>query len=171
MLALAPLIGLFADTLTQIASCHLTRRPALSIALGALAGLGVTGAVIGSTRSLAGWPGGAVALMTYAALAFGFWAFLNLNLTSLRIRLLREALHQPVGMPLEEILRRYSSDETLARRLERLKKNGQLAHSSGRWYLNRSSFLIIARILEGTRALLIPRAAEPFEVDLNRAGK
>ena len=106
--------------------------PAHALVCGFLLGLFVMAVIVAasvpaaiSTGDLAGlW----VTLgLTYVALAFGFWAFLNLNMTSLRIRMLRELLHSERGMARAELLGRYSPEEFLRRRIARLERSGDLA--------------------------------------------
>jgi hypothetical protein len=59
---------------------------------------------------------------TFLALAFGFWTFLNLNITSMRIRILRELLRAGGCMALSDMAEIYTPAERLRRRLERLEK-------------------------------------------------
>jgi hypothetical protein len=158
---LAPVFGLGGDVVAQIVCAHLSRRVGLSIVTGAAFGLAVT--AVAMALSLAG--GGtivhllatwAVALLTYLALAFGYWAFVNLNITSLRIRMLREILHSAAGISQTELMAHYSSEEFLRRRLDRLKNAGQLSFRGERWRLESRNLLILARVLETFRALLLP---------------
>jgi len=102
MLTLAPVAGLAANVFAQIACARILRRLGLSIVAGALCGLLVTALCTALDSTSAGialaadW---AVAILTYFALAFGYWAFLNLNITSLRIRILREFCNLPEVSP------------------------------------------------------------------------
>jgi hypothetical protein len=92
-ITIAPLSGLVFAVLTQIAVVHVSRgKVGASIIIGIIGGLAVTLAAIALGRAEApGATGGFVdtwllGAATYLALAFGFWAFLNLNITSIRIR-------------------------------------------------------------------------------------
>jgi hypothetical protein len=83
-------------------------------------------------------------------------AFLNLNITSLRIRILRE-LHRAGGsidssnMPVL-----YTAPERLSRRLERLEKGGQIMSKDGRWLLRSWQVLAVARCVEAWRRFILP---------------
>lgn len=87
-----------------------------------------------------------------AALAFGYFNFVNLGFTSLRVRLLRELLQNGGELTLSEISRRYASNEIRDIRLARLLENGTLRRHQGRYRLaNANRFLLIARVLDWTR--------------------
>jgi hypothetical protein len=131
-----------------------------SILSGLLAGLAVTLAVIfwGVLQE----PGDGIVdawllgVATYLALAFCFWAFINLNITSLRIRVLRQALRAGGTIALSDLLHLYSPTERLQRRLERLAEGGQLVRSGDRWCLGKGPVLLIARTMTLLRWLIVP---------------
>ena len=162
-ITIAPLAGLAFTVLVQILVAHLSRgKVGASIMIGILAGLAVTLAVIalgraGTPRATSGiadnWLFG---IATYLALAFGFWAFLNLNITSMRIRILREILHAGGRMALSDMAVLYTPAERLRRRLERLEKGGQIMREDGRWLLGSWQVLAVARCVEAMRSLLFP---------------
>jgi len=163
MLAASPVIGLAADALVQIACAHATHRTGLAIVSGALVGFLCTASIAaGSVSSdpsvIQKLADGALAVLTYLALAFGYWAFLNLNRTSLRIRILREVLRHPAGMSLSELSNEYSADELLQRRLKRLEGGGHLSYRDGRWRIESKKLVTTARIIEAVRALILPAA-------------
>jgi hypothetical protein len=161
VLAFAPVIGLAGDVTAQIVCAHLLRRTGLSILAGAAFGLVLTFIAAGLSMAsdgsivdlVATW---IVALATYLALAFGYWTFVNMNITSLRIRMLREILRSGDGISQTELMANYSYEEFLRRRLERLNNAGQLSFRDERWRLESRNLLIIARILETFRAVLLP---------------
>jgi len=154
--------GLAANVFAQIACARILRRLGLSIVAGALCGLLVTALCTALDSTSAGialaadW---AVAILTYFALAFGYWAFLNLNITSLRIRILREILQSSGGVSRDELTARYSADEFLRRRLERLETGRQMSCRDGRWRLESRTLLVLARTMEALRALVLPASA------------
>ena len=158
MLTLAPVAGLAANVFAQIACARILRRLGLSIVAGALCGLLVTALCTALDSTSAGialaadW---AVAILTY----FAYWAFLNLNITSLRIRILREILQSSGGVSRDELTARYSADEFLRRRLERLETGRQMSCRDGRWRLESRTLLVLARTMEALRALVLPASA------------
>ncbi len=161
MLAAAPVLGLAVNAIVQIACAHATHRIGLAIAAGALGGLVATALIAAGSASsdpgliakLGDWT---LAVLTYAALAFGYWAFLNLNRTSLRIRILRELLGHPAGISPAEFAQEYSADELLQRRLQRLEGGGHLSCRDGRWRLQSNKLLATARVIDAVRALILP---------------
>ena len=163
-ITIAPLAGLISAVLTQIAVVHVSRgKVGASIIIGIIGGLAVAIAAVALGRAEApGVPGGFIDTWllggaTYLALAFGFWAFLNLNITSMRIRLLRQLLRAGGRMPLSDMAVFYTPAERLRRRLERLEKGGQIMCEDGRWRLRSWQALAIARCVEAWRGFILPR--------------
>jgi hypothetical protein len=162
-IASAPLAGLALTVSTQIVVVHLSRgKVGASIIIATFCGLAATLAAIalgrakspGATGGVDTWLlGGA----TYLALAFGFWTFLNLNITSLRIRMLRELLRAGGSIALSEMPMLYTGDERLRRRLKRLENGGQIMRRDGRWRIKSWQVLAIARCVEALRSLVLPR--------------
>jgi hypothetical protein len=162
-IASAPLAGLMLTVLTQIVFVHLSRgKVGASIIIGIFCGLAATLAAIAQGRAeMPGATGGFVdtwllSAATYLALAFGFWTFLNLNITSLRIRILRELLRAGGRIALSEMPMLYTGAERLRRRLERLEKGGQILCEDGRWRLRSWQVLAIARCVQAWRSFILP---------------
>jgi hypothetical protein len=162
-IAIAPLAGLALTVLTQIMVVHVTRgRVGASILIGVLGGLTATLAFIALGRAeTPSATGGFVdtwllGVATYLALAFGFWAFLNLNITSMRIRILRVLLRAGGRMALSDMAVFYTPAERLRRRLERLEKASQIMREDGRWVLRFRHVLVVARCVEALRSVLFP---------------
>ena len=159
----APLAGLAFAVLIQIMIMYLSRgKVGASIIIGILGGLAVTLAVIALGRAetpsatsgfVDSW---LLGVATYLALAFGFWTFLNFNITSMRIRILRELLRASGRMAVSDLAVFYTPAERLRRRLERLEKGGQIMREDGRWLLGSWQVLAIARCVEALRSLLFP---------------
>jgi hypothetical protein len=162
-IAIAPVAGLAFNVLTQIAIAHISREQiGKSIVTGISFGLCVTLAVtwLGVTKEpsvdggfLDVW---LLGVTTYLALSFGFWAFLNLNMTSMRIRVLRELFWAGGSIALSDLLGTYSPAERLHRRIERLERAGQLVLIGDRWRLGSWQVLLIARCIEVSRMLILP---------------
>lgn len=91
---------------------------------------------------------------TYLALSFCFWAFLNLNITSLRIRVVRHLVQHGGATAVADLLKSYSDVERLQRRLARLANAGQIEEIDGRWRLRSSLTLIVARCIDVVRAIM-----------------
>jgi hypothetical protein len=93
-------------------------------------------------------------ILTYLCFAFCFWVFLNLNLTSLRIRIVRHLFHKNGSATLADLLVSYSDSERFERRISRLAKGGQIEMVDGRWKLRSSVLLNIGRSIELIRVLM-----------------
>lgn len=165
--ALAPLVALVVNAMTEIVCAHVSHlQLSKSIVGGFLCGLAVTVALIllGLAKLTPNYVESAdvllVGSLTYLALAYGFWAFLNLAITSLRIRVLREMLRAGGSTNMAELLRRYAPVERLGRRLERLKNGKQICLERDRWRLNSYHVLTIARSMEMLRRIVLPAAGE-----------
>lgn len=159
ILVLMPLAGLLLDFLSHII---LSRRRAQSSPYGPV----ISGAVLGLIATIGG---SAVVLMrtaqsktdlagfiafnalTYLALSFGYFAFVNLNLTSIRIRVLLELLGSGGEKRLSSLLAGYNTDQMTALRLQRLVGSGDLLERCGRYYRGRLRFLAIARVFDVLR--------------------
>jgi hypothetical protein len=91
---------------------------------------------------------------TYLALSFCFWTFLNLNVASLRIRVMRDLLQSGGTAAVSDVLRAYSDAERLQRRLVRLSNGGQIELVNGNWRLRSSLILSLARCIDLIRAIM-----------------
>lgn len=153
VVAVAALAGLGLNFLTHLLTAVLTagRRVGLSVLTGVCAGL--VGTAVLTTVGLSALKPelvDAVAFATlnlaiYLALAFGYFNFVNLNMTSLRIRVLLELLEAREGLSREDVLQLYNAEELLERRLARLKRQGYLVEQQGRFCRRGSSLLLLAR--------------------------
>ncbi len=126
---------------------------------------GLLGGVLNTLalRSLQKGPADAVALsllngLAYLALGFVYFNLVNMNLTSLRIRLLRELLErQPTGVGRDELMEKYGPEEILMLRLERLTRSGHLVRRGGRYYTGKRGIVLIAMVFDFLKRLILPR--------------
>jgi hypothetical protein len=163
ILVLTPVAGLAVYCASHILLAWLVRspRPYTSLSGGFLCGLAV---VVGVTLALLvlGQTGlrdslGLLTLnlLTYLALAFGYFNFINLNIASLRIRMLQEMWLSDEGMTREQLLAHYSTDDVIALRIARLTRGGHLVEREGRFYRGRLRFLLVARIFDLLRVSIL----------------
>jgi hypothetical protein len=161
----APVIGLAAYCVSQIVVARLSpgASPYRSLSLGFMCGLLVMGGLVGwavlqmavPTADRLGYA--VLDLLTYLALAFGYFNFVNLTVASLRIRLLEELLEAGGMLPADALMAAYDSRQVVAIRLERLIRGGHLVENAGRLHIGRLPFLIVARIFDGLRWVIIGR--------------
>lgn len=154
---LAPIFALAFNVLCQMLTVHITKRIGLSIIAGLIAGLLATAALCFAIETdFAGW---IVELTTTIALSYCFWVFLNLNITALRIRILRELLLSPGhAMARTDLDQIYHPQEMLDRRLARLLASGDIVlNADGRYTLAKSRLLHLARLVNFVSRFVIPR--------------
>ena len=96
-------------------------------------------------------------ITVYLLIAFSYLAFINLGVSSLRFRLLDELDRSVEGLSMEEILERYNSREIIKNRVEKLEKIGQLIRKNDRFYLDRSTALLMVKILELLKFVVLGR--------------
>jgi uncharacterized membrane protein len=98
-----------------------------------------------------------VNLISYTALGYCYFHFINLGETARRIRILRELYDSTDGLSREEILERYNSREIIRRRIERLLNSGQIVRKNGRFYIGKPFLLFISRIMVLLKVILLRR--------------
>jgi len=170
-LALAPVIAAGADVAVHLLLSHILPRGAQrkAILLAFAVGLAVLGylTLIGLQDVFA--PGDRLAyaalnLAAYWGLAFGYFGFVNLNIASLRIRILKELLTSP-GQRLDtaDLLARYDAKAVLEKRLERLVDGRQLELRNGRYHSGQPVFLTLSRVMDALKwAILGPGVVRRF---------
>lgn len=159
----APLIGLAACVVTHCVAARLSslRSPYPCLALGAVAGMtaSVASTWIACSRATVA-PGDTTALVAMnllasAAFAFNYFCFVNLAITSLRIRLLGELSHAGGCLSKTALLARYDTSDVIALRIQRLVKSGHIVERNGRFFTGHLHFLAVARIFDYMRWLIV----------------
>jgi hypothetical protein len=163
--ALAPVAGLAVACLSHATISRLAggRRQYTLLFLGFVVGLAAMLAL--SKAALSAW-GHSVAdsaallafnLGAYAALGYGYFHFVNLNMASLRIRMLQELLEAPQGMSREKLLQLYDVEEIVTNRIDRLTRAGQLVEKERRLHGGGRTFLLLARTMDTLRYIVLGR--------------
>lgn len=103
----------------------------------------------------------AQSLFSYMCLSFCFWAFINLNLTSIRLRLFREMLNEhPRPISLDRLTSSYSDAEVIGRRVDRLLLKGHLKKDRDRLYVARGELITVLKLIRFLRKLIVPSKFE-----------
>lgn len=156
MITLSPLAALAVNVITQVIVVHLIFRIRLSIIIGIMFGLFADIVMLFSVWNTLSMEDGFVSILTYLALSFCYFAFLNLNMTSLRIRIARELLNaNEKGLNAEILLQCYSPLELINRRIKRLEETGQIAKLNGKLILQSRKLIIFVYVSSALRRLLI----------------
>jgi hypothetical protein len=137
-----------------------------SIYVGFLAGLAVVAAA--GAAYLAWGPrtigdalcSAALNVMTYGALGFGYFHFLNLGETARRIRIIREIDAAGRSLTRAEILERYAAESIVNVRINRLLAAGQIVFREGRYYLAKPTVLYMARVIVLMKLLVLGKRSE-----------
>ena len=171
LLALAPVFGLAVYCLSHIAACHTIRNRGnyLPLVVGCGFGLAATAEIsfaallwmqcgLADGLALAG-----INVIAFLAFAFGYFNFINLNIASLRIRMLQELADAGGRLPAERLSSLYSTENVIAVRIDRLARGGHLVERGGRYYSGKWRFLFVARTFDllrwailGQQSLLSP---------------
>ena len=80
-----------------------------------------------------------------------------MGVSSLRVRLLDELDQSVDGLTMSEILERYNSREIIKNRVEKLEKIGQLIRKDDRYFVGRSTALLMVKILELLKLIVLGR--------------
>ena len=162
-----PLVGLAANVVVQAAGFRFCSKLSLlkSIMLGFAAGVVMVCAI--EAHSALNHPrlpydeSGIflMNLLTYSALGYCYFHFVNLGETARRVRILREVYDSPNGLKIEEILARYNAKSIIQYRMDRLLNNGQVIVDNGRYIIGNPSMLLFSRILLFLKFILIGKKA------------
>jgi hypothetical protein len=170
LLALAPVLGLAAYCLSHLVACRLVRNRGNYFPLVLGCGCGLTVAVAISLAGLLwmrttladGLALAAVNVAAYLALGFGYFNFINLNIASLRIRMIQELAASGSRLPIMRLTGLYNTETVAELRIDRLTRGGHLVERDGRFYSGKRRFLIVARIFDFLRwAILGNRVRGP----------
>ena len=169
LLALSPVAGLAMNAISLIVLFRF--RPATGLLRSEYAGFAAGAAVVvllnvlaaqyGPHRGSASLAGhGLITLMSYGALGYCHFHFVNLGETARRIRLLRELYDAGGSLLRKELLARYNAREVVERRIARLVNTGQMVHRGQRYYIGNSAVVTIARAMVGLKVLLLGKKSE-----------
>ncbi|MGO9108221.1 MAG: hypothetical protein ACLP9L_03215 [Thermoguttaceae bacterium] len=97
----------------------------------------------------------ALNLFTYSGLAFGYFCFVNLNIASLRIRMLQELLAAGGSLPKDRLLACYNTEKVIALRISRLVRGRHLLQDQDRVYSGKRHFLFVSRVIDILRWIIL----------------
>jgi hypothetical protein len=164
LLVAAPLLGMMVNIGAQLVLSRLplavgnVRRQFVSFGCGLLVATGGLLALLFQAGVGGADFAGYLALHTgsYACLGFCFFNVINMNISSLRIRMLKEYLRQhPLPLPDEALVGKYPVRDMLDARLDRLERGRQISHSGGRFFWRRGTVTVIAHFFAGLRRFLL----------------
>jgi hypothetical protein len=170
ILVLSPILGLVVDCACHVvvSNCISSGSVVRKLFMGVLAGLVAVAAISAVATSRMGaqgqdrWGLMALNILTYLALAYGYVGYVSMNMTSLRIRVLKEVLECGGGLPKAQLLARYSGDDVVSSRIRDLISGGYLIDQGGRLHSGKPAVLIIAILWDFMRWVVLGRNRTPF---------
>jgi hypothetical protein len=170
LLVATPLAGLVVDCASHVLISRFVRAWSsvqviiAGIFLGFLAVTAMSLAALSSMGS--SWPDAgallALNLATYLGLAYGYVGYVGLNLTSLRIHILKVLLQSGGSLPKRELVSLYNDNEVVATRIAAMLRGGYLVERGGRLYTGKPAIVVIAWIWDCMRWVIMGRNAPPF---------
>ena len=163
------LIGLTVNVLTQVAGFRFYPKLSMlrSIFLGFTAGFVVIFIFelpFFFTAPPTHWPNVVGMLLTnilsYAALGYCYFHFLNLGETARRVRILREIYDSNDGLSIAEVLARYNAKDIIHLRMGRLLGNAQVILHQGKYTIGNSMMLYITRIILLLKLIVVGKKSE-----------
>lgn len=164
-IATAPTLGLAVDVVTHLLATWVLPIRGLYARLlfGAVWGSAVTavltwhgvGDLTGGSTLKAGYF--LFNIATFAILSFGYFNFVQMNLSSLRLRIANELIDKPEGVTPADLLARYGAHEIVEQRLARLSRGNQIEARDGRFYHRKSLVFLIALAMDSTKRIVLRR--------------
>ena len=96
-----------------------------------------------------------VNITIYCFIGLGYFSFINLAVSALRIRLLTELFNRPDGLTNAELFKKYNANEIVHRRIAKLGHNGQIINIDNRYHVQKSITLYMVIILEFLRVIIL----------------
>jgi hypothetical protein len=163
----SPLIALAVNGLTQIVLLRSTRgshfmRSMIGGFLAGAAGLLVLEFFLLPHPDLF-WDtiaGVTVHAMTYVALSYCYFNFVNLGQSSIRIRIYSEIAASPVGLSVQDLEKDYNEKALMAMRLRRLAESGDIVKKESLFFVGRQRLVLLARIVFAAKQFLLSRKSE-----------
>jgi hypothetical protein len=169
LLAITPVLGLAMYCISHVLISRTVRKRGhyYPLLVGCCCGLAATFAI--SAAALLLMKAGVVDflallsmnLVAYLAFSFGYFNFVNLNIASLRIRMVQELAESGGAMPIETLAAVYNTEEVIALRIDRLANGGHLIERQGRFYCGKRQFLIVGRIFDFLRLVILGSKLPP----------
>jgi hypothetical protein len=96
-------------------------------------------------------------LIIYSLISLGYFSFINVAVSAIRVRILSELSENPAGMMENKIYDIYNSKEIVDKRLGKLCNGGQISFDGKKYYPKISLTLIMFIILESIRFIVISK--------------
>lgn len=167
-LLIAPAAGLAADVVLQAVLSRFAfseanlRAQFMSFGAGTLVTIAVLLALLSGSRfaPVDKISYGLLHVLAYATFGLIFFNMINANISSLRVRMLKEYLARgPAPLADAELYAKYPAADMVSARLARLEAGGQILVRDGRYYLKGGGVAMIGALFAGLRSLLLGNRA------------
>lgn len=168
LISLIPIIGFTINILIQVLTSRYFKRIGflntvyLGFSMGLL-GLFVMELLVYTSQSTSFIDLSFIAIanfITYSALGYCYFHFINLGETARRIRILRELYGTDTGLTMDEILARYNAKDIINNRLDRLLGAGQIVLIDGKYFIGSPIMLLISKTMVALRWVILGRKSE-----------
>lgn len=168
VIALSPALGLAVNVLVQVLGYRFSRSRNLLKSIFIGFGFGMVFMLLidaslhisSGEKALEALSLSVLNVMTYGALGFGYFNFVNLGTTARRIRMLVELKESGDGLTYEGLFERYNAREMVERRLRRLLDSGQIVKRDGRLFIGVPFVLIISRFIVWMKVFYLGKRSE-----------
>lgn len=161
---LIPVLGLAVNVIVQLLSVRLISNLGIlrSVFVGfAVGGLSLLSAEIylsgGGRDNL---PYIIANMISYGALGYCYFHFINLGITARRIRILRELYASEGGLTLNELLKQYNAGDMISKRLDRLLGSGQIVCRDDRYHIGKPVMLLMSRAIVAMKLIILGKRSE-----------
>lgn len=164
----SPVLGLLINVISQIIATRYVKKLGLlkSVLLGFLVGLAFV-LTIEIAHNLITKPAIrdliadlALNTITYGALGYCYFHFVNLGETARRVRIVRELLDSKDGLSMSEILEHYDASQIISVRLKRLLRNKQIIQRNEKYFIGKSFILYITKIIIMMKITILRKKSE-----------
>lgn len=101
-----------------------------------------------------------VNVITYSALSYCYFHFVNLGETARRIRIVRELYKAKNGLSMKELLSIYNAREMVEMRISRLLNSGQIICKNNKYYVGKPVILFISKIIIMMKIIILGKKSE-----------
>ena len=165
---ICPLLGLLINAISQVLLCRYARGFGLLRSILSGFGYGLIMVISIEIAYYCATPVSIALLMgqlcvyiiTYGALSYCYFHFVNLGETARRVRILRELHDSKDGLSMEEILNRYNANDIIEKRISRLLSNGQIVLKEGKYFAGNSTVLLMNRAMILMKLVVLGKRSE-----------
>jgi len=164
----SPVFGLIINVTIQLLGCRYIERLGVlkSVFTGFLCGFGIV-FITDITYCFSAKPPLmecfaqlSLSTVTYVALGYCYFHFINLGETARRVRIAIELLESEIGLSMDELIKRYSASDIINYRLQRMISNNQIVYRDDRYYIAKPIMLYLAKAIVIMKLIFLNKRSE-----------